>query len=98
LAKKIENEEILKKISPYHIWSDDVVLERFHRWNKDEVWCLIVRVYKLKNSVRIKMKSEYGGCKSWIDVSESIDIQDSTPVLSDEDFKRLCDEVLAKIQ
>lgn len=98
LAKKIENEEIIKKLSPYHIWSEKVVLERFHRWNKDEVWCLIVRVYKLKNPVRIKMKPEYGGCKSWIDISEDIDIQDSVPVLSDEDFKKLCNEVLEKIQ
>lgn len=97
-AKKIENEETLKKLSPYHIWSDDVLLERFHRWNKDEVWCLIVRVYKLKNPVKVEMKPEYGGCKSWIDISENIDIQGSTPVIPDEDFEKLCNVILQKIQ
>ncbi|MCS7214398.1 MAG: DUF1802 family protein [Candidatus Calescibacterium sp.] len=94
LARKVEDEETLKKLSPYHIWSDETVLERFHRWGKNEVWCLVVRVFKLKNPIKIKMKPEYGGCKSWIDISENIDIQESTPVLSDKDFEAKFNEVV----
>ncbi len=96
LAKKIENEEKVKELDPYHIWKEEVVLERFRRWEKHEVWVLVVRVFKLKKPFYIKMRPEYGGCKSWVDMVDD-DLKkvelDSEPVLSDEEFRKKFDEV-----
>jgi hypothetical protein len=88
LARKIKNKEILKKIDDFHIWKYEVVEERFHRWQNDEVWALVVRVFKLKNPVIINNHPDYAGCKSWIEIKDEIDITQSEPVLSDEEFEK----------
>jgi hypothetical protein len=96
LARKIEDEDKLKQLDPYHIWKEEVVLERFRRWGKKEVWALAVRVFKLKKPFYIKMRADYGGCKSWVDIVEEdfagVEL-DSVPVLSDEDFIRRFEEI-----
>ncbi len=93
LAKRLEDEKKVLALSPYHIWKDEVVLERFHRWGKDEVWCLFVRVYKLSSPVLVDMSQDYAGCKSWIQLNLSIDVSNSYPVIPDDVFERRLDEI-----
>lgn len=93
LARKVLNKETLEKLDRFHIWKKEVVEERFHRWQKDEVWALVVRVFKLPKVLEIKNDPDYGGCKSWIDVKFSVDTSGSLPVISDEEFQKIFSEV-----
>jgi hypothetical protein len=34
------------------------------------------------------MVAAYGGCKSWVELAEEINIEGAQPVLSDKDFER----------
>jgi hypothetical protein len=68
-----------------HIWSDDVVEERFHRW-RDSIYALVVRVYELPRVVTLQLCEEYAGCKSWVDLSEDVPTDGAKPVLSDAEF------------
>ena len=48
-----------------HVWSDDIVNERFHRWNK-KLHVLVVTAEPVVPIICIPWDDAYGGCKSWI--------------------------------
>jgi hypothetical protein len=50
-----------------HVWSDEVVAERFHRW-KDELHVLVVDVAPLPSPITLPWHESYGGCRSWVEL------------------------------
>jgi hypothetical protein len=95
---EIMDEEILKKLSPYHIFTDEMVTDRLH-WKKTKpLHVLILRTYVLDKPIEIHKKPEFQGCKSWISLHEEIGKQSFKPALSDEKFQRLRQEILDLIQ
>ena len=75
----INSEEILGKLSKFHIWSEAYIDER-RRWKEEKpMKALFLRVYRIPER-SIPLKPEYQGCKSWIDIND--EIPDGEPVLS----------------
>jgi hypothetical protein len=72
-SRIITDYDQVKKLSQYHAWTDDIIDERFNRWNKS-VHLLIVQVFELVKPVEIFMRQEYGGCKSWVELEENIEL------------------------
>ena len=58
----------LKKLENFHIWTDDYLKTRFDYNPKKPLYLLLLRVYKLNNSITITNKPEWVGCKSWIQI------------------------------
>lgn len=81
-SKIISDWETLKKLENFHAWSEDVVKEKFDRWEKS-VHLLIIQVFQLLEPHTIELKPEYSGCKSWIELEEDIDLS-GKPVLNPE--------------
>jgi len=92
---KISSLDKLRAIEGAHIWSDEIVAERFHRWSEESVIALLVRVYALPSPVLLDSLESYAGCKSWISLAEEVSLEGARPVLSDEDFERKLAEVRA---
>ena len=42
--------------------------------------------------VTVKVRDEYGGCRSWLEISRELPFE-GTPVLSDEEFDRASEEI-----
>jgi hypothetical protein len=42
----------------------------------------------------VKVKDEYGGCRSWCQIARDLPFE-GTPVLSDEEFDRATEEIMA---
>ena len=69
-----------------HVWTDEVVEERFQY---DEESCLhiaLVRSYRLPSLWQFPYQKSYGGCRSWVNLpAEGADlISAATPAMSDE--------------
>ncbi|MFV9511365.1 DUF1802 family protein [Tepidibacillus sp. LV47] len=93
LAKVVEDlqlsdEHQLEKLYPYHIWTQNFAEMRLHWKKQNSLHVLLVRVYRLEQPVRISLKDEYNGCKSWISIEEKIPQTDIIPVLTDEEFAK----------
>ncbi|MGP1384090.1 MAG: DUF1802 family protein [Thainema sp.] len=73
-------------LNPFHIWTDRLATERFKWKPKQPLYLLMLRVYRLPSIVQIPYQESYGGCRSWIDLEQSIDISTATPALSAEDY------------
>ncbi len=94
---EVIDEEKLKRISTFHIWTDNFAETKLH-WKKDKpIHLLMVRVYKLSESLNVKLLDEYNGCKSWIELKEKLPDVSYEPVISDEAFNRQVDTLLATI-
>jgi hypothetical protein len=94
---QIQSDEELPRLRGYHVWSDDVIAERFHRWEKS-LHVLLVRVYALSQPVTTPAHEEYAGCKSWVELVEDISIEGAKPVISEDEYQRRADEISSNLR
>jgi len=66
----IENPAILPKLDPFHIWTEEVIQERFHSDVTQGVNLAFVRVFNIKPFWNFFDDPKYGGCRSWVDLPE----------------------------
>jgi hypothetical protein len=94
---KISSLDKLRALEGLHIWSDEIVSERFHRWAEESVVAMMVRVYALRRPVVIDVLKEYAGCKSWITLAEQLSLAEVRPVLDDRVFEQRLAEMKAVV-
>ncbi len=93
---KVTDWDAVAALEPLHIWSPNVVKERFEY---DEDSCLhvaLVRGYKLPARWTFDYAPKYGGCRSWVNLPEEglALLKDATPAMSDAAFE----ETAAKVR
>jgi hypothetical protein len=59
----------LEKLEKFHIWNLDYVKMRFNYNPKKPLYLMLLRTYKLNDSIKIHNKPEWSGCKSWIQIN-----------------------------
>jgi hypothetical protein len=95
---KLLDEKKLKSLYPHHIWTNEFAAERLKWKKKIPLHVLLLRVYQLEKPIEIPMLSEYGGCKSWLSLPDSLNGIDANPVLSDEAFANKVAEIKKSLQ
>lgn len=83
--KDVSSDEVLKELSSFHIWSDSYIQERRNWMPEKPLKAVFLKVYTISQT-EIPLKSEYQGCKSWIDINGIF--QDGKPALSDSDLNQ----------
>jgi hypothetical protein len=96
-ALRVKSLEAVKRLAGEHIWSDEIVEERFHRW-REQIYALVVRVYALPAAVTLDLREDYTGCKSWVDLEEDVPTAGSKPVVADAEFIERADKVRSQLQ
>lgn len=75
-------------LAPHYLWTVDYALERL-RWRpRQPLQVLAIRVYRLPEPVRVEVRPEYLGCRSWVTLASPIPLGELRPVLNDADFER----------
>ncbi|HET6517789.1 MAG TPA: DUF1802 family protein [Nitrosopumilaceae archaeon] len=78
----ISSEEV-SQLTDFHILSDSYIQERINWKPEKPMKAMFLRVYKITEK-KIPLKSEYQGCKSWININD--EISDGESVLSDSEI------------
>jgi hypothetical protein len=89
LMDGIPEAEGLSALDPHHMWTPGYAESRFKWRPKKPLTVLILRTYLLPEAVELPYRDEYGGCKSWIGLQETVSVEGARVALSDEDFDRL---------
>ena len=55
---------------------------------------LLLRTYRIPRPVTVRVRDDYGGCRSWLEITRDLPFE-GTPVLSDEEFERASEEIAA---
>ena len=53
---------------------------------------ILLRTYRIPRPVTVKVRDEYGGCRSWLELTRELPFE-GTPVLSDDEFERASEEI-----
>ncbi len=94
---RIQSAEELPRLRRFHVWSDAIVEERFHRW-QESLHVLLIRVYALPQPATVPQRDEYAGCKSWVELEQDVSVDGAQPVISDEEYHRRADEISASLR
>ena len=88
-AHEVSEAEELAALDPHHMWTPEYAESRFKWRPKKPLTVLVLRTYLLPETAELPYRDEYGGCKSWIELSDSVSVEGARPALSDTDFERL---------
>jgi hypothetical protein len=83
-------------LSPFHVWTPEYAIKRFNWKPRHPLHVLLLRTYRIQRPVTIKVKDEYLGCKSWVEVARDLPFE-GTPVLSESEFSSVRSAVEQRI-
>lgn len=89
----VSDEAIVRLLLPFHVWNEQFISDRLKWQPRQPLYVLLLRTYKLAQIHLIPYRSEYGGCKSWIDLAEPISIEGVEPVLDDVAYTQVVDKI-----
>ncbi|BAY66289.1 hypothetical protein NIES22_64030 [Calothrix brevissima NIES-22] len=89
----VSDESIVNSLLPFHIWNEQFISDRLKWKPRQPLYILLLRTYKLAQVTEIPYLTQYGGCKSWIDLTQEIDVQNPQPVLSESRYQQLVGEI-----
>ena len=58
----------LEAVRPFHIWEGSLARERLNWRPKHPLYLLNLRVFCLPDPIPLRMREEYGGCRSWLEL------------------------------
>ncbi|MEP2774593.1 MAG: DUF1802 family protein [Luteolibacter sp.] len=93
--------ESVAALSPYHIYTDETLKERFDWEGKGmasgSIHVAFVQVSKLEKPLSLTYSKRFGGCRSWVEMAEIPDTaaEASIPVIADQRFDELRSKIAA---
>jgi hypothetical protein len=97
-AYEVSEPEELAAVDPHHMWTSEYAESRFKWRPKKPLTILVLRTYSLPETVELPYVDEYGGCKSWIELQQTVPVEGARPALSEEDFHKLIAPTLGVLQ
>jgi len=95
---QIRDVAILRSLTSLTIL-DPAAIETRYRFRPDQAINVIaVRAHRLAKPADVVMKPEYSGCRSWVSLDDEINIDGSTPALSDAQLQAQIDVIGALLE
>ncbi|MDY6936405.1 MAG: DUF1802 family protein [Cyanobacteriota bacterium] len=90
---KISERSTVASLLPYHIWNERFVSERFNWKPKQPLYVLLLRAYRFESVCDIAYRDEYGGCRSWLEIDETLDVDTQHPAIGDTEYQEQVDRI-----
>jgi hypothetical protein len=91
----VSQPEQLAALHPYHIWHEQMISDRLKWQPQRPLNVLLLKVYRLAAPKTISYQSDYGGCKSWIELNMPMAGDNLTPVIKDAEYIAQVKEIKA---
>lgn len=82
----VPREDAAKLAQLEHIWSTPWLESRFDYQPEKPLLVVALRVFVLAEPHVVEMRAEYSGCKSWLELHESLPTSGAIPALEDAEF------------
>jgi hypothetical protein len=76
------------------VWTPDYAEKRLAWKRRHPLHVMLLRTYRIPRPVTVKVRDEYLGCRSWLELQRDLPFE-GTPVLSDEEFDRAAEQIEA---
>jgi hypothetical protein len=88
----IDDPRTVDALSPFYVWTTDYAEKRLAWKRRHPLHVLLLRTYRIPRPVTVKVREEYAGCRSFLELYRDLPFE-GTPVLSDEEFDRVREEI-----
>ena len=85
---RVDDRVRLLNLAPQHIWSPQFIHGRYDWEPYKPVFVLLLRAYRLAAPVVRPVLTQYGGCRSWVEMAEPVSTVGAVPAVSDERYER----------
>ena len=96
-AWTVTDRRAVDALSPFYVWTPDYAEKRLAWKRRHPLHVVLLRTYRIPRPVTVKVKDDYGGCRSWLEITRDLPFE-GTPVLSDEEFERASEEISGIVQ
>jgi len=79
--------EILETLTPHHIWTVDYASKRLSWRPNYPLTVALIRVYEIQKPQLIPLLDDYTGCKSWVNLAQTVPLGHMKPVLSRQQYQ-----------
>lgn len=95
---KLKSRSQMDAIDGQHIWASPLIEMRFNYKPQNPLYLLLVRAYRLKESVTIENTPQYAGCKSWVPLVEGVATNGAIPAMTDDAYDAMRETILTVLQ
>ncbi len=74
------------------MWTCDYAEKRLSWKRRHPLHVLLLRTYRIPRPVTVKVRDEFGGCKSWLEITRDLPFE-GTPVLADGEFAAVSETI-----
>jgi hypothetical protein len=93
----IDDPRTVDALSPYYVWTPDYAEKRLAWKRRHPLHVLLLRTYRIPRPVTVKVRDEYAGCRSFLELYRDLPFE-GTPVLSDDEFDRASEQIKAIVE
>ena len=93
-AWTVTDRRAVDALSPFYVWTPDYAEKRLAWKRRHPLHVLLLRTYRIPRPVTVRVRDDYGGCRSWLEITRDLPFE-GTPVLSDEEFDRAAEQIEA---
>ena len=90
----ITDPRVVDALSPFYVWTPDYAEKRLNWKRRHPLHILLLRVHRIPRPVTVRVREEYHGCRSWVEIDRDLPFE-GTPVMADEEFDRARQEIKA---
>ncbi|MGH9627476.1 MAG: DUF1802 family protein, partial [Bryobacteraceae bacterium] len=76
----------MRAADQHHVWNDTYLRMRYEYRPDLPLYLILIRAYRLREPQWIPQRASYAGCKSWVNLTEEIDVSGAAEVLDDAAF------------
>lgn len=88
----VTERRVVDALSPFYVWTPDYAEKRLEWKRRHPLHVLLLRTYRIPRPVTVRVKDEYGGCRSWVEIQRDLPFE-GVPVLCDEEFEMAAEEI-----
>jgi hypothetical protein len=95
---ELKSRAVMDSLDAEHVWLPPLIDMRFNYRPENPLYLLLVRAYRLSESVTVENTPAYAGCKSWVPLDHAIATTNAVPVLTDADYDARRRGIAAKVK
>src|SRR4051794_20042715 len=88
----VTDRRVVDELSPFYVWTSDYAEKRLAWKRRHPLHVVLLRTYRIPRPVTVKVKEDFVGCRSWLEIPRDLPFE-GTPVLSDDEFDRAREEI-----
>jgi hypothetical protein len=95
---RVEHEDQINGIDEHHVWTRKLLQMRLNYRPENPLYILLLRVHNLETPMTLRNSPKYGGCKSWVGLTQTINVKQSTPALDPPTYQSKRDDLMMKLR